>query len=405
MIFKLAWRNIWRNKRRTLITAASILFAVLFASLMEALQKGAWNNMINNVVSYYTGYAQIHQEGYWEDQSIDKAFEWKAELAGLPEEVPEIRRALPRLESFALAASEDLNAGALVVGIDPELENHMTDLKSRLVEGSYLEMNDTAALIGAGLAERLKLGLGDTLVLISQGYRGVNAANLFPIKGIVKFPSPDLNKQIVYLPLGNAQFFYGAQGLVTSVALQIQGQDQVDRVTSALEAKLDTSVYEIMDWKELMPDLLQAKALDSAGNYIVYMILYLIIAFGIFGTILMMTKEREYEFGILTAIGMQRLTLSATLWIETLILGLMGAIAGILVSIPVVYYFKENPIRFSGEYAGLLEKYGFEPIFPAEFRIGIFLTQAIVVFILTALLGLYPWIKIRKMKPVDAMRA
>jgi putative ABC transport system permease protein len=211
MILKMAWRNIWRNKRRTFITAGSILFAVLFASLMEALQKGAWNNMINNVVSFYTGYAQIHQNGYWEDQSIDKAFEWNPELVAVTDAVPEIQRALPRLESFALAASEDLNAGAMVVGVDPVLENQMTDLVGKLVGGTYFKGDEKAALLGAGLAERLKLGVGDTLVLISQGYRGVNSAGLFPIKGIVKFGSPELNKQIVYLPLQHAQYFYGAE--------------------------------------------------------------------------------------------------------------------------------------------------------------------------------------------------
>lgn len=405
MILKMAWRNIWRNKRRTLITAGSILFAVLFASLMEALQKGAWNNMINNVVSFYTGYAQIHTNGYWEDQSIDKAFEWKPELVSLTEEVGEIERALPRLESFALAASEDLNAGAMIVGIDPVQENKMTQLEDRLVEGTYLGEHDKAALVGAGLAERLKLSLGDTLILISQGYRGVNAADLFPIKGIVKFGSPELNKQIVYLPLVHAQNFYGAEGLITSVALQINGQDEVEAATSILKSQMDTTVYEIMDWKELMPDLLQAKALDSAGNYIVYFILYMIIAFGIYGTILMMTKEREYEFGVLTAIGMRRWKLMIIIWVETIFLGILGTVAGVLASIPVVYYFKKYPIRFSGEYAGTLEKFGFEPIFPAEFNIQIFLTQALIVFIVTALLGLYPWWKIRKMKPVEAMRA
>jgi len=159
-----------------------------------------------------------------------------------------------------------------------------------------------------------------------------------------------------------------------------------------------------MDWQEMLPDLMQAKQLDSAGNVIVYIILYLVIAFGIFGTILMMTKEREYEFGILISIGMRRARLGAVIWLETIMLGLLGALAGILASVPIVYYFHVNPIRFSGDYAGALEKFGFEPIFPAEFAPHIFLTQAIVVFVVTSLLALYPLLKIRKLQPVEAMR-
>lgn len=405
MILKLAWRNVWRSKRRTIITVASILFAVLFASFMEALQKGAWNHMINNVVNFYFGFAQVHTEGYWEEQSLDKAFPLEGQMEEWTKDIPEIKNVLPRIESFALASSGNNTMGALVVGIDPEVENSMTNLKSRLVQGSYISADEQAVLVAEGIAENLNLKLKDTLVLVSQGYHGVNAAGKYPIKGIIHFGSPELNKQMIYLPLKEAQWFYGAEGLVTSLALKIEDQDDIAPALSALKAKLDMEEYEVMDWKEMLPDLIKAKALDSAGNYIVYFILYLIIAFGIFGTILMMTKEREYEFGVLIAIGMQRLKLSAIVWVEAIMLGIIGALSGILASIPVVYYFNQNPLRFSGEYAGTMEKFGFEPIFPAAFEPEVFLLQAVVVFILTAILALYPMLKIRRLKPVDAMRA
>ena len=405
MLLKLAWRNIWRNKRRTYITAASILFAVLFASFMEALQKGVWNNTINNVVSSYMGYIQIHQKGYWEDQSIDKAFEFNDQLQQLSSSIDEIEGAIPRLESFALAAANDLTSGALVVGISPEEEHQLTNLKDRVDTGNYLMEGKKTVMIGAGLAEKLKVKLQDTLILLSQGYRGVNAADLFEIGAIVKFPTPELNKQIVYLPLEYAQSFYGAEPLISSIALNLSNQDETEAVSEELKTQLDTTVYEVMTWQELMPDLLEAKALDSAGDYIVYMILYLIIAFGIFGTILMMTKERSYEFGVMTAVGMHRSQLTLTVWLEVILLGLLGAVAGIIACVPIVYYFNQNPIRLAGNYGGTLEKFGFEPIFPAEFDMNIFFVQAIIVFLITALLGLYPYLKIRKLKPVEAMRS
>ena len=402
-IFKLAWRNIWRNRRRTLITAASILFAVMFSALMEGLQKGAWNNMIGNVVNYYYGYAQVHQAGYWDDKSINKAFPLTDSIRQLAQ-IPEIENVLPRIESFALASAHKEIAGALVVGIEPAVENRMTGLRDRITQGTYLEEDDTGALIGEGLGDLLGLGVGDTLVLISQGYHGVNAAGKYPIRGLARFGSPELSKQMVYLPLTEAQYFYGATDLVTSVALHITDPDDIPAALAAVRSRLPMDAYEVMDWKEMIPDLMQAKALDSAGNYMVYFILYLIIAFGIFGTILMMTKEREYEFGILIAIGMRRLKLSATVWLEIVMLGVLGALSGILVSIPVVYYFYINPIRFSGEYAGMLEKFGFEPIFPASMEPQVFVTQAIIVFIITAVLAIFPLVKIRKLKLVEAMR-
>jgi ABC-type lipoprotein release transport system permease subunit len=403
MLFKMAWRNIWRNRRRTFITAASILFAVLFASFMDSLQRGAWDNMINNVVNYYFGYVQVHQDRYWEEQSIDKAFPLADSLEQVGA-VEGVEAVLPRLESFALAAAGETTSGVLVAGILPNVENKMTDLENRLVEGEYLTESDEAVLVASGVADKLGLALGDTLVLISQGYRGVNAAGKYTIKGIAKFGSPDLNKQMVYLPLPAAQYFYGAPGLATSLALKLGGQEDIKPVVAALRTQLDTSAYEVMDWEELLPDLVQARELDTAGNVIVYFILYMIIAFGIFGTILMMSKEREYEFGVLISIGLQRWQLALSVWVEVILLGVLGALSGILLSMPIVYYFKVNPIRFGGEMASSLEKFGFEPIFPATFDMQIFMTQALYVFILTAVLALYPIFKIRKLQPVQAMR-
>lgn len=404
MILKLAWRNIWRNRRRTFITAASILFAVLFASLMEALQKGAWNNMINNVVNFYYGYAQVQQKGYWDDRTIDNAFVFHDSLTALPERIDRLPGVVPRLESFALASTGNKTFGVMVVGIDPERENTMTGLADRVEAGTYLHNGaEPAALLATGVAERLNLGVGDTILLISQGFRGVNAAGKYPVAGLVDFPSPDLNKQLLYLPLPEAQYFYGAYDRVTSLALNLDSNDDIPPVQRQVTAALDTSAYQFMDWKAMMPELLEAKALDSAGNVIVYIILYLIIAFGIFGTILMMTKEREYEFGVLTAIGMRRGQLGLIIWLETIMLGLLGALSGIVLSVPLVWYFKVNPIRFSGEYANMLEQYGFEPIFPAQLDWTIFATQALLVFLVTAVLALYPIWKIRRMQPVEAM--
>jgi putative ABC transport system permease protein len=163
-----------------------------------------------------------------------------------------------------------------------------------------------------------------------------------------------------------------------------------------------------MDWEELLPDLVEAREIDTAGNYLIMVILYLIIAFGIFGTILMMTKEREYEFGVLLSIGMNRWFLSFTVWLEIIFLGIIGAIAGALVTTPLIYYFYVNPLNFgemSEEMSSAYERFGFEPVFPAAFELSVFLEQVIVVLLVTLVLAIYPLLKIRKLKPIDAMRA
>ena len=401
-ILKLAWRNIWRNKRRTYITMASIFFAVLLSAFMVSFQKGAWDRMIDNVVSYYLGYVQVHQAGYWNEQSIDKAFYPPAGLEALD------LRIVPRLESFALASHENYTTGVMAVGVDPVREDAMTGLSGRLTSGRYFKVGDEAVIIAEGVAKNMKLGIGDTLVLISQGYRGVNAAGKYPIAGIAHFPSPDLNKRMVYLPLEVAQRFYGAEELVTTLALDLRSKNEVPRAVKTLQDALPAEEYEVMDWKQLMPDLIKAQEIDAAGAYLMLFVLYLIITFGIYGTILMMTKERAYEFGVLISIGMGRLKLGAIVWTEIAMLGLMGAIAGIVGAIPLVFYFYVKPIDFSNYADGmddLYAKWGFDPIFPTTFESGIFVAQALVVLLITSILALYPLIKIARLRPVEAMRA
>jgi ABC-type lipoprotein release transport system permease subunit len=407
MLFTMAWRNIWRNRRRTFITLASIAFAVFFASFMQSIQKGAWDHMLDNVVNFYYGYAQVQDADYWEEQSLDQALVWTPELEQSLLKTEGIQHVAPRLESFALAAGTDLTTGVLVVGVQPEAEDQLTKLSERITEGRYWPAGAHGALVATGVMERLGLSLGDSIILLSQGYHGVNSAGKYPIVGVLKFGSPDLNKRMVYLPRQEAEQFFGADGMATTLALDIDHKEEVPAVIRQLNTTLDTSQFAILGWEEMIPDLVDAKELDAAGNNLVLIVLYLIISFGIFGTILMMTRERSYEFGVLTGIGMHRWQLGITVWLEIILLGFLGTIIGILLSLPLVYYLKLNPIDLSimGEEAvETYEKFGMEPILPALVDPAIFFWQAVIVFSITTILALYPWWKISQLAPIAAMR-
>ena len=403
LILKLSYKNIWRNKRRTLITAASILFAVFFAVLMKSIQVGAWDYMVDQVVNYYFGYGQIHTKGYWDEQNIDKAFQIDEKWDQYIDPKKGVEDLVPRLESFALAAKGENSKGTLLIGVDPDKEDLLTHLSSRVIKGQYFK-GQNGLLVAEDLADYLKVAVGDTMVLISQGYHGVNAAGKYAITGIVSFGSPELNGQMAILTLPAAQEFYGAPGMATSLVIKTNQPDNIQRTVARLRKQLDSEEYEVLDYEELMPELIEARKLDEAGGYIIILILYAIIGFGIFGTMLMMIKEREYEFGILKAIGMKPGQINWMIWLETLFLGLLGCIAGMIVALPLVYYLTVNPIRFSGEMAEAYEKFGVEAVLPATVDISVFLTQALVIFIMITITGLYPMWKILKMKPVEAMR-
>lgn len=403
MLFKLAWRNLWRKPVRTLITAASVFFAVLLAIIMRSIQEGSYEKMIENVVSFYTGYAQIHKEGYWDDQTLDNSFEIVKAVQTSAGENQDVEELIPRIESFALASAGEVSQGCLVVGIDPQKESQLTNLKNQLVAGAYLKPDSRGAMVANGLAEKLGLGINDTIVLISQGYHGVMAAGKYPISGLIKFGNPDLSNRMVYLPIDVAQEFYGAENRLTSWALLLDNPKSVDKVVRNLKQDLGSD-YEVMNWEEMMPELVQLIEADRGGGVLMMGILYLIIAFGMFGTVLMMTAERKYEFGVLTAIGMKKRLLAATVSIESILISIMGVIGGAIGSLPFVYYLNHNPIYLGDEMADAYAEFGMEAVFPAAIDPAIFWEQAIIVLIFAAFVAIYPAVKVMQIKPVEAMR-
>lgn len=403
MLLKLAYRNLWRNKRRTYITIASVLFAVFFAVILRSMQLGVYELMIENVVGYYSGYVQVHKKGYWEEQTIDNVIVYSDTLAEQIESYDGVEHVLPRLEGFVLAATEELTKGAMVNGIDPTKEGGMLQLQEKLTAGRVFDLQDQGVMLGEGLAEYFGLSAGDTLVMLGQGYHGISARGKYAVSGIVKLNSPLLNDNLIFMPLPEAQWFYGAEGMVTSYVLDMSYNDNVPKFARRLESQVDTARYEVMAWQEMMPELVQAIQADSAGGQIMLFILYMVITFGMFGTVLMMTAERHYEFGVLISIGMKRWQLALTVLYETIMISIIGVIAGLVAAFPIVYYFHNNPLDLSGRAAETIEDYGFEAVMPASLDPSISITHASIILIISILITIYPMLVLARLKPVKAM--
>ncbi len=402
---KLAWRNIWRNRRRTLITIASVYFALWLSLIMRSMQVGSYSHMADGIVEAYTGHLQIHGKGYWDDPTLDNTFDQDGDLAAEIGSLENVRAVIPRLESFALASTGEQTKGIMVVGIDPQKELELTHPDRKLVEGVYFEGSREGVLVSSRLAEFLNLSPGDTLTMISSGYHGASAAGIFPVTGIVKLPNPELDRRIVYMTLPAAQEFYGAYNKLSSLVINLQNSDQLHKTKKELAGRLDPELYEIMDWKEMNPELVQGIQSDQAGGYIMLGMLYLIVGFGVLGTLIMMTTERRKEFGVMVSIGMQKRRLGIILGLEMLIMGLMGAASGIIGSLPIIGYFVKNPIRFGGEYASLFEVYGFEPIMPAKFDVSYFIGQSSVVLVIFILAIIYPINSVMRLNEIKALRS
>jgi ABC-type lipoprotein release transport system permease subunit len=401
----LAWRNLWRNKRRTTITIASIFFSVVLAILFRGYHGGAWSSLLESVLHSYTGYLQFHAKGYWNEKTLDYTMVWDDSLKNEIRKNKDVRNIVPRVESFALASAGEKTKGVIVVGIDPEIEEAFSNLTKKIVQGHMLKADDNEAMLSQRLAKFLNINVGDTLTLLSQGYQGASAAGVFRVKGIVKLPAPEWDNQLVYLPLSAAQNFYSLQGRLTSIVVDIHKTRRLDKIASSLTKQLDPNKYEVMTWKEMLVELYQEYVSDESGGKILLALLYLIIGFGIFGTVMMMTSERTREFGVLIAVGMKRHRLIGLICTEMFLIALLGVVSGIIAAVPVVAYFHFNPIHLSGEYAKTMEAYGMEPVITVLWQVNYILNQGLIVFVLTFMAIAYPIYSIGKLNVIKAIRA
>ncbi len=405
MLIKLAWRNLWRKKRRTLITASSVMFAVVLAIFLMSMVNGMKQQMVDSIISNTTGHLQIQDVLYHDEPTIDHAMEYSQEVKdAVAARGDAIQYTVPRIEGFCLASKEVSSRGVYLTGIIPEKENPMNDLSSRLVEGDMFTPDDEFVVIARGVATQLDLNLGDTIVMLGQGFQGMTAAGKYPVGGIVEFPLPDMNNTMVYLPLTEAQLFFAAPERLSSLILMLGNPGQADEMERLIQQDLDDEWYTTKTWEELMPDKVAAFEARDAQVRIFAWVLYIVAGFGIFGTIITMMHERLRELGILLSIGLKRSKLAIICMLETLFISIIGVLAGVAVGFPIVYWFYRNPIQLGEDAGEAMIDYGLEPYMSFSIAPDIFIYQAITIFIIALIVGLYPVKKVFRLDMISAAR-
>ena len=406
MIFKIAWRNIYRNKKRSLITITSVFAALFLIILMRALQFGFYDKLIETVVESYAGYVEIHADGFWDNQSLDNSMKVDQKLIDEIKSVEGVENIVQRLQTFSLISMGDKTKGGVINGINLSDEQKITDWNKKMISGSF-DLKNNEIIIGKGIAEFFNISENDTLILYGQGYRGMMAAGKYPIKGVIDLKNPDLNKIGLFMTMESVRNYVSSDDISTHIIIDKKRYYNEEKIVEDLGMILSDD-YEIMTWKETLPEIEQTITADNAGGVIMAFILYVIVVFGMFGTVLMMTEERKYEFGVLVSIGMSRIRLFGIILVETIILSMAGVILAIMVTYPICFYYNINPIDMAilmGEGADqMMEEMGFSPIAPMSISWDIPLSHALVIFVFSLLISIYPAIKIAKLNPVKSMK-
>ena len=349
------------------------------------------------------GHIQIHGKGYWDEKVVDNFMFMDAASIAQLENIDNVANVSPRVETFAMASFGVSSKGIAVAGISPEKERRKSNLPSRLVKGEYLPETDDGILIGEGLGKYLKANIGDTLALIGQGYHGASAAQLFTVRGIVKLMTAEMDNSMAYITLPSAQNFIDMHDGYSGILISIKNNNRLDETMKAISDQLsvgenNTENYDVLSWHFTMKRLLQTAESDKAFLILLMTILYLIVGFGILGTVIMMTNERIREFCLMISLGMSRMRLCTIVSVELIIKSLIGTMLAIVVTIPIVLWFNANPIQMTGEMADTLVQFGLEPILPMAVHTYLFTNQIMTILVISLLTVIYPVRKIMKLK-------
>jgi len=405
----MAWRNVWRNPRRTILTICAITFASVLLVFMLSFQFGSYETMINTSVKISTGHLQVQAAKYHEKKNIRFVIPDPQAVADILDQIPEVAAYTFRGQAFALISSKDRTYGVLVTGIDPQKEPNVSRISKLVHKGHFLTEDDAGqAVVGKLLAKNLRAKIGDELTLLGQARDGSIAATVVQVKGIFSSGVDEFDRSTIQIPLAFFQQTFSMDKTVHEVVIIAKSLSDVARIKARLVKALsklhqDTPL-ETFDWQELMPGLRQAIEMDLVSGLIFYALLIIVVAFSILNTFLMAIFERTREFGVMMAIGTTPRRLTKVLLTESMVMTAVGIMAGILIGIGITYYFQINGIDFSGG-SDLLSQFGITGrMYPKLSLLSVSIGPFMVLFF-TFIAALYPALKVRRLRPVEAMTA
>lgn len=408
MMLKIAFRNIFRQKRRTVLTALSMFGGFVLAAFFIGWSDGMYNNIIDMFTRNQMGHIQIHEKNYLDRPSLYKTVDNFAELEKLLKETEAVESWAPRLYSAGLVSVGEKTAGVRIIGIDPVLENRTTNFQQKIIRGNMFSTGPPVSgesmgevIVGKGLAKILKAEPGDEAVVVSQAADGSIANDAYKIAGILDSGDEIGDRMSFYLPLSSAQELLVMEGRLHEIAVTVHHLDAVVSVSDSLKQRLAGSKLAVETWQEFAKSFYIAMKADQEGMWVMLVIIVLVVAIGVLNTVLMSVLERRREYGVLKAVGTKPSQIIKMVLMEVNILGILCVIAGIAVGLVINYFASEygytlpEPMSYGGIKFQHLQ---------GEINARSFYIPAITVMISATLVSLFPAFKAAHTDPAKAMR-
>ena len=404
---RLAWKNLWRNRRRTLITLTAIAFSIMLVQASHNLSFGVYERMVDSGVRAGSGHMAIYRDGYLDgrDEKLDFTV---GTLVEQVENLEGVSTVLPRLYIPGLAQSSRESRGILLLGVDPARERQANPFLRELSDEEWLRASSSRdAIIGWRLMDELQIRPGQKFVVTAQHTDGTLHAELLRIRGVVKSGIKDVDSSLIMVGRERAALLSGQGDRIHELAIILQTA-KLDRQVFPLVSKMIDVRRDIraVAWEEAMPNLANAIKLDYASQNFIFLVILAIVTIGVVNTLLMSVMERLHEFGVILALGSTPLRLRATILIEACLLGGSAAILGSILGTLLTWYLWAVGINMETFISGSLEFGGviFDPVMRATWDIVWMVKIALYVAGLTLLAALYPAIKAGRITPVEAMR-
>ena len=402
---RLAWRNIWRQPRRTWLTTGAMVFSNVLLVFLISIQLGSYRMMIDNTLAPLTGHLQVQYEGYKDDQQIRQVVPAVRGVAADMREALGLETVAARGEAFALASSEERTYGVQIIGVEPEFEPRVSTLPGLVVEGRYLD--DVAApeiVVGAVLARNLKAGLGDELTILGSGRDGSFAAAIVNIVGIFDSGMVELDRSFAEVPLDFFQDTFAMEDAGHNVVINAPDLFAVATVQQQAEGLIPAGEDLVLyHWDDLQPGLQQAIQADLASAWFMYGVLVILVAFSVLNTQLMSVLERTREFGIVLSLGLTAGRLGRLVMLETTMIGLLGLALGVFLGSLVTYWFAVNGFTYPGLDEMAVQFNLPDRIYPDLNAISLLVGPGIV-FVASLMAAVYPAARLHWLHPVQAMR-
>ena len=405
----MAWRNLWRNRRRTLITLSSIAFGIMLATLFTGLGDASWPKMIDMVARTGAGHVTLQHPDYFEMPSLTRTVRNTDRLAEIARQDEDVDRVVSRVAGAAMLATAGKSYGAFFYAVDPAAEDTWTlAVLEDIAEGEMFDSADHGGIVlGSKLAENLGVTLGKKVVYTMTDKGGEIVSGLARVSGIIDTSSPTLDSMICLLPVGTVRDMLGyEEDEATQVAVFVEDQRQSEDVAERLDARIGEDAATLV-WSETRADIAGFIAMKVGGNTFMELIIAILIAAGIFNTLFVSVMERLREFGIMMAIGFSPGRLFRLVMWESFWLAVVGIAAGALVTAVPYYLGATKGLDMSGMVGdGSTEINGiaFDPIM----YVSIFPEHAAIIaafaIAATMLAGLYPAWRAGRVEPVETIK-